>query len=117
MCSGWRRTFWLMLIRIFLVSNSNSYSWVTSFVCLRYLHRCEMGAGNHDIPWIYRTIVGAPHSWVPSRAQERKADGKPANPGWPNYVKGILTPEDTELLTLSQGHRTELAQGLKLKQL
>ena len=26
--------------------------------------------------------------------KERKPDGKPANPGWPNYVKGVLTPEE-----------------------
>ena len=26
--------------------------------------------------------------------KERKPDGKPANAGWPNYVKGVLTPEE-----------------------
>ena len=25
---------------------------------------------------------------------ERRPDGKPANPGWPNYVKGVLGSED-----------------------
>ena len=25
---------------------------------------------------------------------ERGADGKPANPGWPNYVRGVLSEED-----------------------
>ena len=34
---------------------------------------------------------------------ERLPDGKPANPGWPNYVKGVLTPE--EIQTVEETHR------------
>jgi len=38
---------------------------------------------------------------------ERKPDGKPANPGWPNYVKGVLTPE--EIQKVEEEHRKHFA--------
>jgi len=38
---------------------------------------------------------------------ERKPDGKPANPGWPNYVKGVLTPE--EIQKVEEVHRKHFA--------
>lgn len=42
---------------------------------------------------------------------ERRPDGKPANPGWPNYVKGVLTPEDQGVL-----HRPVLLVGFRLEE-
>lgn len=38
---------------------------------------------------------------------ERKPDGKPANAGWPNYVKGVLTPE--EIQKVEEEHRKHFA--------
>lgn len=65
--------------------------------------------GNNMEPWFLYGI-----ELTPERRQEilklhgeRRPDGKPANPGWPNYVKGVLTPE--EIKQVEEVHQNSFA--------
>lgn len=65
--------------------------------------------GNNMEPWFLYGIDMPPEKrkQVFKLHGERKADGKPANPGWPNYVKGILTPE--EIQKVEEEHQKNFA--------